>query len=157
MYHRPAFSITKRKLSTALTCTWYPLPSTDGSHMYSIYNHKHLLARRAFQVKILQTSLGKINPFQTVQYILEQAQSLVQQHTAGRDHLDAAGFPTWKTEACRAWSTFAALARGTIAGLPSWCTGEKVPRKCSTIAFPPPPPSPSRRDCVTSYQLGDNP
>lgn len=78
------------------------------------------------QVKYLQTSLGKINPFQTVQYLLEQAQSLVQQHAAGRDHLDAAGFPTWKTEACRAWSTFAALAKGTVVGLPSWCTGEKV-------------------------------
>eukprot|EP00752_Nemacystus_decipiens_P008991 g8026.t1 len=77
------------------------------------------------QVKVLQTSLGKINPYQTVQYLLEQAQTLVQQHAAGRDHLDAGGFPTWKTEACRAWGTFAALAKGTIIGLPGWCTGEK--------------------------------
>eukprot|EP00903_Cladosiphon_okamuranus_P010030 g9512.t1 len=85
------------------------------------------------QVKVLQTSLGKINPFQTVQYILEQAQSLVQQHAVGRDHLDAAGFPTWKTEACRAWSTFAALAKGTIVGLPSWCTGEKPSKPEETV------------------------
>ncbi|CAM9327631.1 unnamed protein product [Ectocarpus fasciculatus] len=77
------------------------------------------------QVKLLQNSVGKVNPLHIVRYILEQAQHLVQQQGAGRDHLDAAGFPTWKTEACRSWSTFASLARGTIVGLPSWCTGEK--------------------------------
>ncbi|CAB1118220.1 unnamed protein product [Ectocarpus sp. CCAP 1310/34] len=77
------------------------------------------------QVKLLHNSVGKVNPLHIVRYILEQAQQLVQQHGTGRDHLDAAGFPTWKTEACRSWSTFASLARGTIAGLPSWCTGEK--------------------------------
>ncbi|CBN77424.1 conserved unknown protein [Ectocarpus siliculosus] len=77
------------------------------------------------QVKLLQNSVGKVNPLHIVTYILEQAQQLVQQHGTGRDHLDAAGFPTWKTEACRSWSTFASLARGTIVGLPSWCTGEK--------------------------------
>ncbi|CAM9430764.1 unnamed protein product [Pylaiella littoralis] len=77
------------------------------------------------QVKVLQTVLGKLNPLHTVQYILEQAQTLVQQQGTGRDQLDAAGFPTWRTEACRSWSTFAALAKGAIAGLPSWCTGSK--------------------------------
>lgn len=77
-------------------------------------------------MKVLQTVLGKLNPLHTVQYILEQAQTLVQQQGTGRDQLDAAGFPTWRTEACRSWSTFAALAKGAIAGLPSWCTGSKV-------------------------------
>lgn len=111
-----------------------------ASVVYSNPTHaptQRVLAISMIQVKVLQTSLGKINPLQTVQYILEQAQGLVQQHAAGGDHLDAAGFPTWKTEACRAWSTFAALARGTVAGLPSWCTGDKVcvgvSRECSTI------------------------
>ena len=75
---------------------------------------------------MLQKSLGKLNPLHTVRYVLEQAQTLIQQHGTARDELDAAGFPTWKSEACRAWSTFAALAQGTIVGLPDWCTGSEV-------------------------------
>ena len=74
----------------------------------------------------MQVQLGKINPLHTIRYILEQAQSLLQNHGTGRDNLDALGFPTWKTEACRAWGTFAALAKGTMVGLPYWCTGDKV-------------------------------
>lgn len=58
--------------------------------------------------------------------MLEQAQTLLTHHAAGRDNLDADGCPTWKTEACRSWSTFASLAKGTIVGLPHWCTGDKV-------------------------------
>lgn len=78
------------------------------------------------QVKALQTQLGKLNPLQTVKYMLEQAQTLLTHHATGRDNLDADGCPTWKTEACRSWSTFASLAKGTIVGLPHWCTGDKV-------------------------------
>ncbi|CAM9155225.1 unnamed protein product [Ascophyllum nodosum] len=79
------------------------------------------------QVKTLQLQLSKLNPFHTVVYMLEQAQSLLQHHANGRDNLDAQGFPTWKTEACRSWGTFAALAKGVMVGLPNWCTGGKPP------------------------------
>eukprot|EP00904_Undaria_pinnatifida_P013350 jgi/Undpi1/9145/HiC_scaffold_26.g11603.m1 len=85
----------------------------------------HFLSQFRIQVRSLQLQLGKLNPLHTVRYILEQAQSLLQNHGSGRDSLDARGFPTWKTEACRAWSTFAALAKGTMVGLPHWCTGDK--------------------------------
>ncbi|CAM9842682.1 unnamed protein product, partial [Laminaria digitata] len=85
----------------------------------------HFLRLFRMQVRTLQLQLGKLNPLHTVRYILEQAQSLLQNHGTGRDSLDARGFPTWKTEACRAWSTFAALAKGTMVGLPYWCTGDK--------------------------------
>ncbi|CAM9717565.1 unnamed protein product, partial [Hapterophycus canaliculatus] len=77
------------------------------------------------QVKVLQKALSKLNPLHTVRYVLEQAQTLIQQHGTARDELNAAGFPTWKSEACRAWGTFAALANGAIVGLPDWCTGSK--------------------------------
>ena len=82
------------------------------------------------QVKTLQLQLSKLNPFHTVVYMLEQAQSLLQHHANGRDNLDAQGFPTWKTEACRSWGTFAALAKGVMVGLPNWCTGGKVSSRC---------------------------
>lgn len=78
------------------------------------------------QVKILQLQLAKLDPLHTVQYISEQAQAVLQHHAVAVDNLDARGLPTWKSEASTAWSTFAALAKGTVVGLPHWCTGDKV-------------------------------